>query len=260
SNMMASFSGAVLTSPQRIKGTFSQRGMRFPLIFTREKPAVPKRPQELKKPYPYHSEEVTFHNDISDITLAGTLTYPKTGTDFPAVILITGSGPENRNEELMGHKPFLVIADYLTRQGIAVLRYDDRGVAESGGTYKGSTILDFATDAAAAFQYLQTRDEIDADKIGLMGHSGGGAIAPLVAANNKQVAFVITLAGPGVKGGQLLLKQQELIGKASGLSEDYIALNKSINRKAYQIITATEDSTALRHKLHAYFTTAIEQS
>lgn len=260
SNLMAKFSGEILTTSQRIKGQFSQRGMSFPLVFTRKKPTPPKRPQEPKKPYPYHSEDVSFHNDLQDITLAGTLTYPKTGADFPAVILITGSGPENRNEELMGHKPFLVIADYLTRHGIAVLRYDDRGVAESGGTYKGATLLDFATDAAAAFKYLQTRSEIDSDKIGLMGHSGGGAIAPLVASKNGHVAFVIMLAGPGVKGGQVLLKQQELIGKASGLSKDYIALNKSINRKAYQIITKINDSTKLRNKLQTYFTSAIEQS
>ena len=116
---------------------------------------------------------------------------------FPAVILITGSGAQNRDEELLGHKPFLVIADYLTKNGIAVLRFDDRGTAMSKGNYVTATTLDFATDVEAAVLYLLTRKEIDQNKIGLIGHSEGGIIAPMVAAKSKKVSFIILLAGTG---------------------------------------------------------------
>ncbi len=258
SNMKAKFSGVILTAPQRINGEFSQRGMSFPLVFTRKEPAPPKHPQEPHPPYPYHSEEVTFHNTQQDVTLAGTLTYPKAGSNFPAVILITGSGPQDRNEEILGHKPFLVIADYLTRQGIAVLRFDDRGVGESTGTFKGATTADFATDVTAAFDYLLSRPEIASTKIGLMGHSEGGAIAPMVASQNKKVDFIVLLAGPGVSGGQVLLEQQQLIAQAKGLPKAIIQANYQVNQQAYQLITEIQDSSSLREKLQNYFTKSLK--
>jgi len=203
-----------LNEERVIIGTFHQRGNSFPMNLSREKIEKVEviRPQEPAKPYPYYSEEVKFSNPKADAVLAGTLTLPQKEGNFPAVILITGSGPQNRNEEMRGHKPFLILADHLTRNGIAVLRFDDRGTAESTGIYKGATTLDFADDVESTIQYLQTRSEIDKNHIGLAGHSEGGIIAPLVAAINDDVDFIVLMAGTGIQGDQLLLLQQELIG------------------------------------------------
>ncbi len=154
------------------------------------------RPQEPAPPYPYYSEEVTFRNEQARITLSGTLTLPGKNGKFPAVVLITGSGPQNRDEEISGHKPFLVIADYLTRHGLAVLRYDDRGMGKSSGTFMTATTPDFATDAESAVAYLKTRKEIHQDKIGLAGHSEGGLVAAIAGSRSPDIAFVISLAGP----------------------------------------------------------------
>jgi hypothetical protein len=183
-----------------ITGTFRQGGQEFPMNLSKEK--IEKqtviRPQEPKKPYSYYTEEVTFQNNKENITLAGTLTLPKKEGNYPVVILITGSGPQNRDEELMGHKPFLIISDYFTKNGIAVLRYDDRGVAQSGGNFKTATSLDFASDVESAITYLKTRKEINKNKIGLVGHSEGGIIAPIVASKSKDVNFIVLLAGTGI--------------------------------------------------------------
>lgn len=183
------------------------------------------RPQEPLKPYPYISEDIVFHNVNERIKFAGTLTYPQKGDNFPAVILITGSGPQNRNEELLGHKPFLVLADYLTRNGIAVLRYDDRGIAESEGDFDSCTTKDFASDALSAFEYLKTRKEVDSTKIGLLGHSEGGTIAFMLASQNKDIAYVVSLAGTSYKGEDILYDQRKMISKAAGV--DSIAFNEN---------------------------------
>jgi hypothetical protein len=154
-------------------GTFKQSGLSFPMNLSRkliEKFKI-NRPQEPNKPYSYYSEDVKFNNIKNNITLAGTLTLPKKEDVFPAVILISGSGPQNRDEELLGHKPFLVLSDHLTKNGIAVLRFDDRGTAESTGDLKKATSLDFATDVQSALKYLKTRKEINKKQIGLIGHS-----------------------------------------------------------------------------------------
>ena len=190
-----------------ITGTFNQGGMPFPLrlIRTEKKEAV--RPQEPKAPYPYDVEEITFTNTKEKITLSATLTLPKGKENHPAVILIAGSGPNDRDETVFGHKPFWVLADYLTRQGIAVLRYDKRGVGESEGEYFLATTQDFAEDAEAAFNYLKTRKEIDPSNIGLIGHSEGGVIAPIVAAINNDLKFAVLMAGLGVNGTELVLQQ-----------------------------------------------------
>lgn len=178
---------------------------------------VPVRPQEPRPPFPYRTEEVTFENPEAGITLAGTLTMPFKGRKFPAVVLLTGSGAQNRDEELFGHKPFLVLADHLTRSGIAVLRFDDRGVGGSGGDPATSTSVDFATDAAAAIEYLRTRREIDHGKTGLAGHSEGGFIAFMTAATHPdEVAFVVSMAGPGVSGEEVSVMQVEDIMLARG--------------------------------------------
>ncbi|MEO5929973.1 MAG: alpha/beta hydrolase [Candidatus Kapaibacterium sp.] len=169
---------------------------------------------------PYREEEVHFSNDT--IALAGTLTLPRTGAPHPAVIMITGSGPQNRDEELFNFRPFRIIADRLTRNGIAVLRYDDRGTGESKGTFAGSTTADFATDARAALKFLKGRPDIDPKQIGFIGHSEGGIIAPIVAAEGNDVAFIVLMAGTGVKGGELLKAQVMAILKSNGAPQTEI--------------------------------------
>jgi fermentation-respiration switch protein FrsA (DUF1100 family) len=226
-----------------IEGTFRQSGMSFPLTLNKTpaelKPVV--RPQEPKPPYPYILEDVSFENKTAGVTLAGTLSMPSTGGNFMAVILITGSGPQNRDGEIMGHKPFLIIADYLTRCDIAVLRYDDRGVAKSMGNFSTATTADFADDAESAVAYLKTRKDINPGKIGLIGHSEGGVIAPIVAARSNDVAFIVMLAGTGLRGDALLLSQHEALSRASGTSEDTASKLLNINAKVFdRIVNAKE--------------------
>ena len=237
-------------------GTFKQGGLSLPLRLSKEAFEKEKltRPQEPFTPYPYYSEDVTFENRKAGITLAGTLTLPKKEGVFPVVVLISGSGPHNRNEELLGHKPFLVLSDYLTRKGFAVLRYDDRGTASSGGDFKTATTPDFATDAEAAVAYLKRRKEIDKKKIGLIGHSEGGIIAPIVASHSKDIAFIVLLAGPGVRGDRLLLMQQAAIARASGVSDADIQKSQTMNKGAFDIVTASVNPQQLKADMTAYVT------
>lgn len=237
-----------------ITGVFVQGGQAIPLNFTREKleKFIPARPQEPKAPFPYTSEDITFLNTRDNISLAGTLTMPSEGSGFPVVVLISGSGPQNRNEELMGHKPFLVLADRLTRNGIAVLRYDDRGVALSKGDFASATSADFANDAEAAVAYLKTRKEINPKKIGLIGHSEGGLIAPMIAARNKDVAFIVLMAGPGVPGKDVLLLQIELLNKAAGVPNSEIEKQVKQTRDAIDILSMQGDSAVMMSAYWAY--------
>lgn len=234
-----------------VEGTFKQAGLSIPLNLSRE--VVEKkeivRPQDPKKPYPYYEEDVTFTNTGAGINLAGTLTLPQKEGVFPAVVLITGSGAQNRNEELMGHKPFLIIADFLTRNGIAVLRFDDRRTASSQGNFRTATSNDFATDVKAAVDYLLTRKEINKKKVGLIGHSEGGIIAPMVANSSKNVAFIVLLAGTGIPGDQLLLLQQELIGKVSGMSESELQKTKEINSAVFDLVKNSDSTDQLKADL-----------
>lgn len=190
-----------------ITGTFNQGGMPFHLTLVSAEKKKLLRPQEPKAPYPYEVEEVTFTNTKEKIDLAGTLTLPRQAEKFATVILIAGSGPIDRDETIFAHKPFWVLADYLTRQGIAVLRYDKRGIGESEGEYFTATTKDFAEDVEAAISYLKTRKEIDYKNIGLIGHSEGGIIAPIVAAVNSDVKYIVLMAGLGVTGTELVLAQ-----------------------------------------------------
>lgn len=214
--------------------------------------SVTKKNQEPRQPYPYYSENVKFGNSQADITLSGTLTLPRKEGNFPVVILVTGSGPQDRNEEVFGHKPFLVIADHLTRQGIAVLRYDDRGVGKSTGNFIRATSLDFATDAQSAVAYLKTRKEINPDKIGIVGHSEGGLVAGMAASRSKDINFVVSLAAPGVICYEVMTLQAELIARASGASQTTIAMLKKINNETLEIISKSTDTTLLRSELGAY--------
>lgn len=236
------------------EGTFNQRGRSFLLNLTKQKieKQIVVRPQEPTKPLHYYSEDVKFENKKDDIVLAGTLTLPEKEGHFPVVILITGSGPQNRDSEMVGHKPFLVLSDHLTKNGIAVLRFDDRGTSESTGTFKGSTSLDFAKDVEAAVKYLKSRKEINSNLIGLVGHSEGGIIAPMVAARSKDVNFIVSLAGTGISGDQLLLLQQELVGKASGMSDEELQKDKRITKGGFDIVRKSTDTDSLRMELISY--------
>lgn len=249
SNLQMEYNGEL--KENEITGTFKQAGQEFPMSLSRktiEKETI-KRPQEPTKPYSYHSEEVIFQNTKANISLAGTLTLPKKEGVFPVVILITGSGPQNRDEELAGHKPFLVIADYLTKNGIGVLRYDDRAVGQSKGDFKTATSADFATDVESAIAYLKTRKEINPKKIGLIGHSEGGIIAPMVASKSKDVSFIVLLAGTGIQGNQLLVLQQQLIAKASGVSDSDIQKSIQTNAKLFEMVVQSDDNQKLKTEL-----------
>lgn len=211
-----------------------------------------RRPQEPAKPYSYYSEEVAFPNQKANVMLAGTLTLPEKEGSYPAVVLITGGGPQNRDGEFSGHKPFLVISDYLTKNGIAVLRYDDRGVGQSSGDFETATTLDFASDAESALSYLKTRKEIRANAIGLVGHSEGGIIAPMVASTSKEVSFIVLLAGPGIKGDRAISMQQELIERALGVAASDIAKSKKTNAEIASIMARHKDGDALKADLTRY--------
>ncbi|MCB1023047.1 MAG: alpha/beta fold hydrolase [Acidobacteria bacterium] len=242
-----------LSDDGTIIGTFSQAGANYPLNLTRDKPAELLRPQEPKPPFPYYSEDVKFTNPKGNITLAGTLTLPKKEGVFPVVVLISGSGAQNRNEEVFGHKPFLVLADHLTRNGIGVLRYDDRGVGESGGDFGAATSNDFANDVESAVSFLKGRKEVDKNKIGLIGHSEGGIIAQMVAANSSDVSYIVLLAGTGVSGDAILLRQKELIERGSGVPEAAIKRGQDIMKGAYQIIESSDDTAGVKEELTEYF-------
>lgn len=210
------------------------------------------RPQTPVEPYPYHSEDVRFENSIDGITLAGTFTYPKGASNLPAVVLISGSGPNDRDFDYLEHKSSLVISDFFTKNGIAVLRYDKRGVGQSTGIYETATSVDFAKDVEFAVAYLKKRNEINKDKIGLVGHSEGGIIAPMVVEKSKDVRYIILMAGPTIKGDKLLLLQDRLISKALGESESNIELADKINAKAYAIATDSTSNEVMQMTLKAY--------
>ncbi|MDR2834607.1 MAG: alpha/beta fold hydrolase [Bacteroidales bacterium] len=232
-----------------INGIFFQQ-TKFPLNFQRSpiKKKTINHFQEPKKPYPYYEEEVFIKNKKDKIILAGTLTLPQKEGKFPAVILISGSGPQNRNEEIIGHKPFLVISDFLTRNGIAVLRFDDRGIGKSKGNFSKATTYDFSNDVEAIFKYLQKRKEIIKNKIGLIGHSEGAMIASMVASRNKNIDFVIFLAGPGIPIDSLLIMQTEAIAKASGLIDDEIEITSKLNFKIYQLVKSENNLDSIKLK------------
>jgi uncharacterized protein len=253
SNLNIQYTG-ILDKDNTIVGNFMQGGQSFPMNLsqTEVEKQVVVRPQEPAKPYPYYSEDITFDNKKDTVTLSGTLTLPSKEGKFPAVILISGSGPQNRNEEMLDHKPFLVLADYLTKNGIAVLRYDDRGTAKSSGYFKNATTLDFASDVEAALNYLKTRTEINSSKIGLIGHSEGGIIAPMVASKSKYVNYIILLAGTGISGDQLLILQQESLGKASGVNAEDLMKSTKFNRGAFDIILKSTNTEILKSDLTNY--------
>jgi len=246
------FEGKIAADLQSIDGTFTQMGSPHPLLLKRVKDQAElelKRPQNPVKPYPYREEEVSYENKLQNVTLAATLTIPQGNGPFPAVVLITGSGPQDRDESLLGHKPFLVLSDYLTRHGIAVLRADDRGTAKSTGIFATATTADFATDTEAGIAYLKTRAEVDPHKIGLIGHSEGGVIAPMVAARSKDVAFIVMMAGTGVPGDQILVAQGEAIQLANGKSPAEAAKDAAKEKEMLTLVETEKDSAVLEKEL-----------
>jgi hypothetical protein len=233
-----------------LRGVWTQGPGSLPLTMVRgaDEAMVLRRPQNPQGPLPYRSEEVTVES-VAGVRLAGTLTLPAGDGPHPAVLLVSGSGPQDRDESLLGHKPFLVLSDHLTRRGIAVLRMDDRGTARSTGSFAGATSDDFAQDAATAVRWLRARPEIAADRVGIVGHSEGGMIAPLVASRDPQLGFVVLLAGPGIPSGELLMKQAALISRAGGDPEREIERTTAFQREMFGAIAQTADSAALHARL-----------
>lgn len=248
----AHYEGTLSADGSKIEGTFTQGGANLPLILERGSSTAVKHPQEPKPPFPYRSEDVSYENKPANVKLAGTLTIPDGAGPFPAVLLITGSGPQDRDETIFGHKPFLVIADHLTRAGIAVLRVDDRGVGKSTGNLSQSTLEDLTGDVLAGIGYLRSRKEINPKHIGLIGHSEGGLIAPLAVSRSSDVAFIVMLAGPAVKGEELLYAQAAAMDRAMGADEMAIATNREVQEKMFAIIEKNGANTAAAEKeLHA---------
>lgn len=242
------FDGALSGDGRTITGVLTQGGLGMPVVLTRTAEtasiAVPSRPQTPVAPFPYRSEDVTFANAPAGIELAGTLTLPPGDGPFPAAILITGSGAQDRDETIFNHKPFLVWADALTRRGVAVLRYDDRGVGGSGGGTPAETTADFATDVAAALAWLRTRPEIDGRRIGLIGHSEGGVIAPLVAQNGGEPAWIVMLAGTAVPGGDILVEQQRRLAAAAGVAPAQVESISVLQRALMDAVARNKDDPA----------------
>lgn len=234
----ASYKG--IFTKDTIKGVFSQ-GADIEVIFNRvSEKYVQLRPQTPSEPFSYDVESFSFKNEEQDITLSGTLTLPKGDGPFPAAILVSGSGPSDRNQEILGHKIFMVVADYLTKRGIAVLRYDDRGVGKSEGVHSRATSMDLAHDAASAYRSLIEHSKVRESEVGIIGHSEGGLIAPIVADQVNDLAFIVLLAGPGVPIVDLMIEQisQHLADK--GVVEPYLEENKSYVRKLYSVINSSK--------------------
>lgn len=235
--------------PTALGGLFSQRGLQIPIVFTRDgaETAALVRPQTPKAPYPYRSEEVNYQGD--GVSIAGTLTLPQGAGPFPAVLMITGSGAQDRDETLVGHKPFAVIADTLTRRGIAVLRVDDRGVGGSTGSLTDATIEVLAKDVAAGVAFLRGRRDIDARRVGLFGHSEGATVAPLAAAADPTIGFVVLMAGTGVNGAEIVIRQHRLALEAAGVPKAVVDQANATQAVMSRLIASDASSDTLKAEI-----------
>ena len=238
---------------EAIAGTFTQGPASFPMSLERgEAQGPPARPQEPQPPFPYGVEDVVVPNPDAGIEMAGTITTPEGPGPFPGVILVSGSGPQDRDEALMGHKPFLVLADHLTRAGIAVLRYDDRGVGGSTGDFASATSEDFASDALHALRFLSERANVDAARVGIVGHSEGGLVGPLAANRSTDPRFIVMLAGPGVPGLDILVEQGKLIARALGAPESMIEFNAGLQSGLAAILAEDGPGEATGDRMRSY--------
>jgi len=253
--LQASFTGTYEAETQQIVGTFAQMGQSLPLVLSLGELVEQARPQDPKKPYPYISEDIVFTQSKELFQLAGTITRPQGDGPFPSVVLISGSGSQNRDEALMGHRPFLVLSDALTRSGIVVLRYDDRGFAESGGDAITATTLDFADDAESAVKLLMTLSYVDKDSIGIIGHSEGAIIGPIVAQRNTDLDFLVLMAGPGVDGMAVLEDQTAAILRAQQAPEEVIAQAVKTNLAIYA--TILDESQTLEERKQSVLQTLL---
>lgn len=247
-----SFNGTLAESDNVIEGIWTQGRLTQPLLLAKV-PQVYKRPrpQEPQPPYPYGSEEVTFENADAGAVFGATLTLPREDHPVPAVVLISGGGAQDRDGTMLRHRPFLVLADHLSRNGFAVLRYDDRGVGESTGNRSEATTRDFAADAASAVSYLKSRPEVDSGHVGLLGHSEGGLIAPMLAAEGRGIAFVVMIATPGLPGDEYNYQYEESVGRAFGMSDEIIAAKRDMQERMYDILLSDESAEVAAEKIRA---------
>lgn len=237
------YEGTLNSDASEIFGQLKQGSTSLSVTFKRtDKVPTLSRPQDPQKPYPYIEEEVSYENKIDAVKLAGTLTLPRSEGPCPAVVLITGSGSQDRNETVAGHRPFLVLADYLTRRGIAVLRVDDRGMGGSAAGSMGATSENYAGDVLAGVEFLKNRKEINSRQIGLIGHSEGGMIAPMAAIRSKDVSFIVMMAGTGLPGDEVIALQTDLLLKAQGAEDEGRRLTRDLFDGIFAILKNKDDS------------------
>jgi pimeloyl-ACP methyl ester carboxylesterase len=246
------YEGKLDETGKELKGEWKQGGATLPLDLQQvDSEPQANRPQTPKRPFPYNEIEVAYENTAAGVKIAGTLTVPRTAGPHPAVLLITGSGAQDRDETIFNHKPFLVLADYLTRREIAVLRVDDRGVGGSTTAATEATTADLAEDVRSGIEFLKSRPEIDAAHIGLIGHSEGGTIAPLVASQSADVAFIVMLAGSAVTGEEVLYQQGAALLKAAGASDKVLAAQRELQSRMFTVVKATPDVQEAVEKMKA---------
>lgn len=248
---VASYEGRLNKEGTEIAGEWRQGSAALPLTFKRSEAGLA-RPQDPKKPYPYHEDEIVIANKAGGVKLGATLTLPNGKGPFPAVMLLTGSGAQDRNESVFGHRPFLVLADHLTRQGIAVLRADDRGIGGSTGNLGLSTYDDLAGDAVTGVEYLKSRKEISPRQIGLVGHSEGAAVGMTAAGRSGDIAFLVLLAGPGITGEQLMYEQSKTIARLPGGSERAAALNRKLQEAMFAAVKSGAGEAELREAIKKF--------
>ena len=252
-SIKGAYDGQVEADGTTIKGNWSQAGRLFPLMLKRTNEiARPNRPQEPKRPYPYDDEEVVYENKQADVKLVGTLTLPRTKGPHPAVLLIGGSGTDDRDNGF-SHRTFLVLADYLSRRGIATLRADKRGIWKSTGNYFTATTKDFASDARAGVAYLKTRREINPAQIGIVGHSEGAMIATMLATQYPDIAYIVMMAGAGMPLDKLLITQNCLYAEAEGADKQKISILRDWYERYYEIAISEKDDTLAEKKIRKIY-------
>jgi pimeloyl-ACP methyl ester carboxylesterase len=258
---LVDFSGKLNQQKDSFSGKWTQLGNEFAATFRKSTGAATEstvRPQDPKRPFPYREEEVIVEQKGNGIRLGGTLCLPaltdtKTKAPYPAVLLITGSGPQDRDETVAGHRPFPIIADFLVRRGIAVLRVDDRGIGKSTGDFERADTSDFAEDAMASIEFLRSRKDIDPKRIGIIGHSEGATIASIMASRDPEIAFIVMLAGPGLSGEELTYSQSAAMLRADGAREEQIASNRKLQEQVIAVLKQEKDLTVAEQKLHEVF-------